>query len=160
MFGFWYRYVLRNKTLLETGAQEIVWERRVKPDYNHYMGTVFERICRDYLLHKNSRGELPLLFTEIGRWWGTDKKTHRQVEVDLIARDHDDYIFGECKWRNEKLNFAIYEDLKKKAEAFGHKQDKIYYCLFSKNGFTDTVINEALKDDRLLLMDLNDILSD
>ena len=45
MFRFWYRYVFANRTLIETGAQQAVWERRIKPDYYSYMGLVFEKVC-------------------------------------------------------------------------------------------------------------------
>ena len=100
MFRFWYRYVFANKTLIETGAQQAVWERRIKPDYYSYMGLVFEKVCMDYLNAKNAKGELPILYTSIGRWWGTNAATHGQEEIDLIANDGKDYLFGECKWRN------------------------------------------------------------
>lgn len=72
MFRFWYRYVFANRTLIETGAQEAVWLKRIEPDYNNYMGLVFEKVCADYLIWKNARGELPVLFTSIGRWWVPD----------------------------------------------------------------------------------------
>lgn len=49
------------------GAQDAVWLKRVKPNYNEYMGIVFEKICCDYLMHKNAAGELPIFFTDIGR---------------------------------------------------------------------------------------------
>lgn len=61
MFRFWYRYDSPNKTLLETDAQEIVWKRRIEPDYVHYMGVIFEEICKDYLLYKNSKSEEVIL---------------------------------------------------------------------------------------------------
>lgn len=52
MFRFWYRYVFTNRTLIETGASEAVWKRRIESDYNHYMGLVFEKICQDYMMEK------------------------------------------------------------------------------------------------------------
>lgn len=159
MFRFWYRYVARNKTLLETDAQKIVWDRRIVPDLSNYMGYVFEIICKDFLLHKNSKGELPLLFTEIGRWWGTDKQTHEQIEIDLIARDRNDYLFAECKWRNEKLDTSVLNTLRSKAQAFGNKQESACYVLFSKSGFTKSVIEQAEHDPQILLFDLKDLFS-
>lgn len=53
--------------MIETGAQQAVWERRIKPDYYSYMGLVFEKVCMDYLNAKNAKGELPILYTSIGR---------------------------------------------------------------------------------------------
>ena len=159
MFRFWYRYVSPNRTLLETDAEKIVWNQKVLPDFSNYMGYVFEIVCRDYLLHQNSKGNLPFLFTEIGRWWGTDKKTKSQLEIDIIAREKNNYLFCECKWRNDLLDINVVSSLKEKAEAFGHQQENVYYLFFSKSGFTQTVIEEAQKDEHLLLIDLENLYS-
>ncbi len=159
MFRFWYRYVSENKTLLETDAQDIVWQRKIMPDYSNYMGLVFESVCRDYLLNKNMRGELPILFTEIGRWWGTDSKTHQQVEIDLIAKDKNDFLFCECKWKNELLDYGVLDDLREKADAFLKNRENTYFVLFSKSGFTQAVIDEAGRNERIILVKLNDIMA-
>lgn len=159
MFRFWYRYVSENKTLLETDAQDIVWQRKIMPDYSNYMGLVFENVCRDYLLNKNMRGELPILFTEIGRWWGTDPKTHQQIEIDLIAKDKNEFLICECKWKNELLDYGVLEDLRKKADAFSVNRENTYFVLFSKSGFTQAVIDEASRNERIMLVNLNDIVA-
>jgi len=157
LFRFWYRYVFGNKTLLETGAQEIVWNRRIEPDYSNYMGIVFEQVCREYLLMKNSKGELPVLFTAIGRWWGTDSRTKQQTEIDIIARDKDDYLMCECKWRNEPLDIAVLNGLMEKADVFSKKRGSTYYVLFSKSGFTDGVKAKAEADKNIILVGIDDM---
>ena len=159
MFRFWYRYVFANRTLIETGAQQAVWLNRIEPDYNSYMGLVFEKVCTDYLSVKNAKGELPILFTSIGRWWGTNPATHGQEEIDLVASNGKDYIFGECKWRNEKLTLSVLRGLKAKAEVFGKNRNSTYYVLFSKSGFAEEVINEAKSDSSIVLVDLKEIMN-
>ena len=159
MFRFWYRYVFANRTLIETGAQQALWAKRIEPDYNSYMGLVFEKVCTDYLSVKNAKGELPILFTSIGRWWGTNPATHVQEEIDLIANDGKDYIFGECKWRNEKLDLSVLRELKNKADIYSKNRKRTYYVLFSKSGFTDTVINEANSDNSIILIELSDLMN-
>ena len=159
MFRFWYRYVFANRTLIETGAQQALWTKRIEPDYNSYMGLVFEKVCTDYLSVKNAKGELPILFTSIGRWWGTNPATHVQEEIDLIANDGKDYIFGECKWRNEKLDLSVLRELKNKADIYSKNRKRTYYVLFSKSGFTDTVINEANSDNSIILIELSDLMN-
>lgn len=159
MFRFWYRYVFTNRTLIETGAQQVVWEKRIKLDYCSYMGLVFEKVCMDYLNSKNARGELPILYTSIGRWWGTNAATHGQEEIDLIANDGKDYLFGECKWRNEKLDISVLKDLKAKADVFRINRKNSYYVLFSKSGFTEAVLNEVRSDDSILLVDLAELMT-
>jgi hypothetical protein len=157
MFRFWYRYVFGNRSLLETGAQDTVWKRRIAPDYSNYMGLVFEKVCRDYLYRLNSRGELPILFTSIGRWWGTDPVERRQVEIDLIAKDGNDYIVCECKWRNEALDLSVLNDLKRRADIFNAKRGQTWYYLFSKSGFTKAVYDEAKRDQYIIPVSLKDI---
>ena len=159
MFRFWYRYVFANRTLIETGAQQAVWLKKIEPDYNGYMGLIFEKVCADYLSDKNAKGELPILFTSIGRWWGTNPVTHGQEEIDLVANDRKDYIFGECKWRNEKLDLSILRELKTKADIFSKNRNNTYYFLFSKSGFTDAVKNEVKADNSVILVDLSDIMN-
>ena len=159
MFRFWYRYVFVNRTLIETGAQQAVWAKRIEPDYNSYMGLVFEKVCIDYLRVRNAKGELPILFTSIGRWWGTNPATHGQEEIDLVAKEGKDYIFGECKWRNEKIDISVLRGLKEKADIFNKNRKCTYYVLFSKSGFTDVVIDEAKSDRRIMLVDLDKLMN-
>lgn len=158
MFRFWYRYVFTNRTLIETGAREAVWKKRIEPDYSNYMGLVFERVCMDYLTAENAKGELPILFTSIGRWWGTDSSTKTQVEIDIIANDGTDYLIGECKWRNEKLDLTVLYELQKKADVFSKKRKNTWYILFSKSGFTEAVIEEAEKNEKIILIDMKTLI--
>ncbi len=158
MFRFWYRYVYANRSLLETGAQDAVMYRRIVPTYSEYMGIVFEKVCRDYLMAKNAVGELPILFTSIARWWGTNPIDRTQVEIDLIAKDNKDYLICECKWRNEKLDIGVLRTLKEKADLFTKARSQTWYVLFSKSGFTDAVMEEAEKDDSMILVGIDDIL--
>lgn len=154
VFRFWYRYVFANRTLIETGAQEAVWKKRIEPDYNDYMGIMFEKVCRDYLLRKNSLGELPVLFTSIGRWWGTDTASRQQVEIDLIASDGNDYLVCECKWRNTLLEISVLNKLRQRADVFNKNRHETWYYLFSKTSFTSALLEEAKKDGHVVLVDL------
>lgn len=158
VFRFWYRYVFANRTLIETGAQEAVWKKRIEPDYNDYMGIMFEKVCRDYLLRKNSLGELPVLFTSIGRWWGTDTASRQQVEIDLIASDGNDYLVCECKWRNTLLEISVLNKLRQRADVFNKNRHETWYYLFSKTSFTSALLEEAKKDGHVVLVDLEQIL--
>lgn len=81
-----------------------------------------------------------------------------QEEIDLVARDGKDYLFCECKWRNEKLDASVLRGLKAKAEVFGGKRKQTYFALFSKSGFTDALLEEAEKDSSILLVDLDEIM--
>lgn len=159
MFRFWYKYVFNNRSILETGGGKIVYDKRVKPDYNHYMGLVFERICKEFLEEKNIDGELPVLFSSIGRWWGSDPVQKKEVEIDIIAKDDKNYLIGECKWQNEKTDIGVLERLKEKADIFNKNgREETWYALFSKSGFTDALIEKNKQDSHVLLFDLKSIM--
>jgi len=160
MFRFWYRYVFTNRTLVETGAAEVVWEKRIEPEYSAYMGLAFEKICHDWMMIRNLKGELPILFTSIGRWWGQNPNTpeHEQVEIDMIANDGKDYLIGECKWRRERLDLPVLERLRQKADAFNRNREHTWYVLFSQSGFTDRMKEAARTDSGIILVDMDAII--
>ncbi len=152
MFRFWYRYVYPNRTLLETNATETVWDKCIAPNLSEYMGHIFERVASAYLLRQNALGKLPILFTSLGRWWGTDPVQHTQVEIDLIAQSGHDFVFCECKWRNENTDLKTLEELKRKSRVFTTSGGTFYYYLFSKHGFTKAVHEIAQKDATIRLI--------
>ncbi len=160
MFRFWYRYVSGNRSLLEMNGGEIVWKRKIEGDYNNYMGLIFERVCRDYLLYQNSLGNLPILFTSSGRWWGTNSqsKEHEQVEIDLVAKDENDYLFCECKWRNEPLDYPVLSALRRKADIMNRYREHTWFVLFSKSGFSNSVLEAAKQEKDVILVSLQDML--
>lgn len=161
MFRFWYRYVSGNRSLLEINAGEIVWQRKIESDYSHYMGLVFERACRDYLLYQNSLGNLPILFTESGRWWGSNSqsKDHEQVEIDLVAKEGRDYLICECKWRNEPLDYPVLSALRRKADIMNRNREHTWFVLFSKSGFSSAIMEVARQEDNVILVSLQDMLN-
>lgn len=158
MFRFWHRFVGPNRTLIETGAGEIVIAKRVLPDLADYMGSRFEEICRQFLLRKNRLGQLPILFTNIGRWWGTDSRTRRETEIDLIARDGDSYLFCECKWRAQPAGLLVLEALVRKSGLFRTKTS--YYAIFSKSGFAPELIEAAERNGNVFSYSLKDLMEE
>jgi len=158
MFRFWFRYVATNRSLLATDGIDIAWERRIKPDLSNYMGHVFELICKEYMNHLNNRGELPILATKIGKWWGNDSAARKEVEIDLVAMDGNNMLFCECKWTNETMKPNVLEQLEKKADAFRKERDETWFYLFSKSGFSPELIKRASLEKNIVLITLDDII--
>ena len=150
MFRFWYRYVFPNMTLIVNDKGDYLYDLKIAPQINHFMGPVFENICRDYLYQDKMFWNAPFLYGKVGRWWGTNPKNKCQEEIDVVAADKENILLGECKWNNEKVDLKVLEDLIKQGELF--YQPNQWYYLFSKNGFTDAVRNAADKDDRVCLI--------
>jgi AAA+ ATPase superfamily predicted ATPase len=152
---FWYRFVFPNKALIETGMARTVFSKKILPEMGTYLGRVFEDVCIQFLWRKNKSGELPFIFENIGRWWGTDNRTHSQSEIDIVAGTKREAIFGECKYKNEPIGTDVLDSLKFKAGLFTHTEK--YFALFSKSGFTDELIKASNRDKNILLFGLDDL---
>lgn len=153
MFRFWYRFVFPNMSLIALDLGKEVYDTKIEPQLNSFMGFVFEEICKQYL-YENIKSA-PFFFGQIGRWWGNNPKLKRQEEIDLMAADGDSALFGECKWTNEPVSTKVLNDLVEKSNLF-HYKDK-YFFIFSKRGFTDDCINEVEKMGNVKLISFEEM---
>ncbi len=154
-FRFWYRFVPRNISAITSGRVEYIYERGIKKHFSDYMGLVFEKMCRDYLLYYAEN--LPIDLREIGQWWGTDDRNKKQVQIDIVGTpiEGKEYIIGSCKYKNEPVGVEEYELLKEYAFAFG-KGERYHFYIFSKGGFTEH-LRELEKEGRVHLVTLQDM---
>lgn len=154
-FRFWYRFVPRNMSAISAGRIRQIYPQAVKRFIPDYMGLVFEKMCREYLLRYAEN--LPILLGDAGQWWGTDAKARKEIQIDIVGTpvEGNEYIIGSCKYRNEKIGADELELLHSYAEVFG-KGSKYHYFIFSKGGFTDALMAQAGKED-VVLLTLDDI---
>ena len=154
-FRFWYRFVPRNMSVISAGRMRLIYEQAVKRFYPDYMGLVFEKMCQEYLLRYAK--DLPILLSNVGQWWGTDYKTRREVQIDIVGApvDGNEYLIGSCKYRNEKIGIEELELLRRYAAVF--RQNGIFrYYIFSKGGFTQALL-EAEMQGEVTLLTLEDL---
>lgn len=154
-FRFWYRFVPQNISAISSGRFPQIYEQAVKKHIPTYMGLVFEKMCRDYLLRYETF--YPILFSEIGEWWGSDAKTKKEVQIDIVgtSAENDEYIIGSCKFKNEKIGVDELELLQNYAKVFG-KGKKYHYYIFSKSGFTPA-LEERATNNEVKLIKLEDM---
>ena len=89
----------------------------------------------------------------MGRWWGTDKTTRSQTEIDIIAdNEQDEAIFAECKWRNEEVGEAELKTLQHRSMLFHYRRKVL--MLFSKTGFTDGCVKLAKKWETFIWLNM------
>lgn len=121
------------------------------------MGAVFEEIAKQYLWSILLRGDCPVNFTDIGRWWGTNPKTRKQEKIDIVGFENKaTALFAECKWTNEKVDTGVLDKLLEQSNLFNHTAR--YYYLFSKSGFTQGCAEKALKLGNIKLVEYEEIL--
>ena len=154
-FRFWYRFVPRNMSVISAGRMRLIYEQAVKRFYPDYMGLVFEKMCQEYLLRYAK--DLPILLSNVGQWWGTDSKTRKEVQIDIVGVpvDGNEYLIGSCKYRNEKIGIEELELLRRYAAVF-RKNGIFHYYIFSKGGFTPALL-EAEMQGEVTLLTLEDL---
>jgi len=151
MFKFWYRFVLPDISRITAGFGETACAEVFGERLNAYTGYVFEECARQYMWRMLGKGMLPVAFQKIGRWWGNNPAERCDEEIDFIAYSGADAIFGECKWRNERLGEDVLENLVRKSKLHPDFTGK-FYALFSKSGFTDALTNRTKKEGNILLV--------
>lgn len=134
-FRFWYRFVMPNLNAIMSGLGSQVFNQIVEPALPEFMGQSFEQIFFDHFDRWNSGGELPDLVTDRGRWWGNNPVDRCEEEIDLLGTGTKITFFGEAKWRNEKTDLGVIQELERKSMLITAKSR--YYILFSKSGFTE-----------------------
>lgn len=125
-FRFWYRFVPMNMSVISAGRMQQVYEQAVKRYYPDFMGLVFEKMRREYLLRYAS--DLPILLSNVGQWWGTDAKTRKEIQIDIVGTpvEGNEYLIGSCKYRNEKIGIEELDLIRSYASVF-HKNGTFHF---------------------------------
>lgn len=156
MFRFWYRFVPENNSIIARGAADLAY-KRMEPHFSGYMGKVFEEICKQYLWKQLLTDSCPVMFTSLGRWWGSDPREKAQAEIDIMGeQDKNTALFAECKWTKEKVDIGVLETLIKRSNLFSYKTK--HYYLFSKSGFTKGCMERAKEMGNVTLVEFTDIM--
>ena len=141
---FWFGFVTYYKKDLLQGKGSAFLDNFNK-NYERLRTLVYEQLCDDLLVNYYEK-TTPLLNS--GSYW------NQHSEFDILALTNDKkLILGECKYKERKICKNELNKLKDKALQSGIQVD--IYVLFSKSGFSNELL--SLKDEKLLLFDLNDL---
>jgi len=142
-YRFWFGFVEPfSKDLSQKKSQRFF--ENFEKHFSRLSSLVFEQLSNQLLnLHYNNK------LQSMGSYW--DKNS----EFDILATtESGEIILGECKYKNRRVCKKELSKLKQKAEISGIRADT--YALFSKNGFSNELINSSDKD--LLLFELKDFM--
>lgn len=157
-FRFWYRFVPQNISLIELDEPGPVLAD-VLPALPHFLAPVFEDICRQYLWDQFLAGALPCTIRQLGKWWGSDPVTKKQVEIDIAGGDGNDFLLlGECQWRNELVSRGVLCALLEKRHLF--REPDCLFTVFSKSGFAPECIELASSRKDVRLVSYSQMLAD
>ncbi len=153
-FRFWYSFVPGNISAIQSGRMETSYPLTIENRLPDYMGLTFEKMCRDFILYYD---KLPFPIGRIGQWWGGNPKTRKQAQIDIVVMSaaDDSGIIGSCKFRESLVGEDELRLMEEYAKAMGHFGQRYYY-LFSKSGFTDSLMRQA-QDEKVRLVTLKDM---
>lgn len=160
-FAYWFRFVGRNASIIESGIGEEVARRLAfGPAFDTYVGQQFETICLQWLVRRNAQGELPFIATRFGKWWGADPVVREQTDIDVIAADPIDkrVLLGECKWRNAINETKVIDQLRRRAGLVpGYDVDDAEFALFTKEPVGETTRAKYANDERMRFVAVNEL---
>ena len=148
---FWFRFVLPNRSLIESGNIDLVYQQMILPYLSQYMGEIFEGVCRQYIRHYWQE-ELKIAPKKIGGHWESN------LEIDILTENVDgSHWFGECKWWSAPVGENVLNHLIENAAKVPDQWKRNpRYILFSANGFTDALKQRAEKEG-VFLIEVNDL---
>jgi hypothetical protein len=156
MFVFWYRFVLPEISRITAGVGEEVCDEVFSGYLSSHIGRVFEECVIQYMWRALKKKILPFNFKKIGRWWGNNPVQRREEEIDFIAYNGENALFGECKWINIPIGEGILNEIICKAQLFSNFTNK-HYMLFSKSGFSDDLRKMAVSQGGIALIGIEDL---
>lgn len=147
---FWFKYIYPNISLIESGQKEAVLEQIRKNLIVNHVAHIYEDICLEKLRTINGSEKLGFLYNKSGRWW--DNKN----EIDIVALNSmgNEILFGECKYRQKKMDVNVLTELIDKAALVPWKKENRVekYVLFSISGYTEELIASAKQRGDVILM--------
>lgn len=151
---FWFRFVLPHRSLIERGGSQLVLEKQIIPEIDHFSSLAFEEICRQYFWDMGIAGRLTFLPQTIGKWWDNQNK------IDLVILGDQTTELVECHWSNQPIGTNHLAVLERKAELVKPDllEHEIRFCLCSQSGFTRQLVEIAHQRIEVSLYPLKQIL--
>ena len=144
MLLFYFTYVSRATSLINAGNGRIYYKTQVKSKLHNFMGKVFEKMAKDYLLKNAGTKNIPLMDSIVDLQKSvidSSKKSH-QVEIDLCGKMNNNIVLvGECKFTNKRFDNTDLEAFMEKLNLLKINDVKVF--LFSLSGYTDYVYNNS-----------------
>lgn len=143
---FYYRFILRNITLIERGDLGPV-VKRINEDLRSYLGGyVFEELCREWMWAASTLGKLGFTPESVGSFWAQQRKQAVQLDV-VAANGREKQLFiGEAKWGTGSLSRNTLTDLVERSQRMPQVTEpgwKVQYGLFAREDFTPATVQAA-----------------
>lgn len=146
---FWFKFVYPYREQLELDNIEYVIENIRSKIVASHISYVYEEVCKQILSDLIRSKKMDVQVDKIGKWW--DGKS--EIDIVGIGRSMRHVVFGECKYSQNMVDIDVFFDLKKKAENVKVFPDqKEFYILFSKAGFSERLLEYAEEEKNIVLI--------
>jgi uncharacterized protein len=127
---FYFRFLVPNKSMLEFGMIDQVWEN-IHTQLDQYVSFHWEELCRKAVPMLTISGKK---YMPASRWWGNLNGQNTEIDIMADSIDKTTVLIGEVKW-SEKVNHQeIRDQLQKKTHTIpGLKGKKIQWVCFVKD---------------------------
>ncbi len=147
---FWFRFVYGNQSALWQMKPEDFYDKFIEPALHDYLGRIFERVCSEYIELLSSVGQTPVRVSSVGTWIG------KEGTIDIVAADEERRtLVGACHWAKDPMGVERFNELVSLLKLARLSAEGIY--LFSGNKFSEELIALAKEDDRIRLIDLEEL---
>lgn len=163
---FWFRFVFPFQADLEAGLDpRDLYHTEIEPALSDHVSPVFEEACRQH-----ARATFGQYATRVGRWWGNARNDLRRLglrsteEIDLVGMSRGRVsLIGEAKWTGSPIDVSVLRDLQEyKIPALKQAGFKVIAqpmtVLYGRSEYTDGLRRRAKEDERLILIDVADML--
>ena len=88
---FWFKFVFENQEYIEQEKQEKLYDEKILPEMNSFVGRIFEDVALSEISKNNKYDDYFL-----GRWWDNEN------EADIVGIDKKNkkILIGEVKFKN------------------------------------------------------------
>jgi uncharacterized protein len=165
-YTFWFRYILPNKSPLEIGRKQSTLTK-IEVELPTNLGHTYEAVCRELIWQIAEEQTNKLFIIEkVGSWWETinnaleKRSIEEQIDIVALNESQNQILFGECKWTTKIVGMEVWEDLVRKSQLVNWKNDKRqeYFILFSKSGFSTSLLELAKEKVNLVLVEVNKVI--
>lgn len=151
LFRFWFRFVYGQGNKYDRVGED-AYEELIEPHLAGFVSSAFEDLCQSGIYELC--GEYT--FDRVGRWW------YQEREVDAVGlTSGSTLVAGECKFTNSPVGYDLLNSLEEDVEEirWSPTSDEVdyQYCLFSRSGFRQSVLEAENEREDLRLFTVADV---
>lgn len=158
LLRFWFRFVLPSRRQLEMGGSATVWEKRIRPALDAFVGQAFPIICRQYLANY-SHELFGIRARMVGSIWSSDRRGEIPIAGTL---EGGAVCYGIAHWDAEEADLPALDALRLaiRHTRYGVARMARNQIIFSRSGFSAALRARAASDEAVRLVELDHIVGE